>query len=251
AYDPALVSAWPHVVVIEPHSSGLALSRTMVRAGARVTMLTAPGDEWETHSRGAEHVIASWEPDGEPCLSALERLAAESDELVVLPASDRGSELLAKHPDRVPSHARAFEVTGAGHLALMDKQTADGIARRAGVNVPWTRTVHSLDELDELARALRRGARVRRRGRGGRRPSARATAARRRRDAVVPVRPGRRRRRRRGDRDPARRRQLPAVLRLSQAATGPARLRRDGRRLLGAAAGDDRAGESGARRGRL
>jgi len=146
------VSAWPHVVVIEPHSSGLALSRTMVRAGARVTMLTAPGHEWETHSRGAEHVIASWEPDGEPWLAALERLAAESDELVVLPASDRGSELLAKHPDRVPSHARAFEVTGAGHLALMDKQTADGIARRAGVNVPWTRTVHSLDELDELAR---------------------------------------------------------------------------------------------------
>jgi D-aspartate ligase len=145
------VSAWPHVVVIEPHSSGLALSRAMVRAGARVTVLTAPGHEWELYSRGVERVVASFQPDGEPWLAAIERLAAASDELVLVPATDRASELLAKRADRVPANARAFEVSGAGHLALMDKETADAIARNAGVNVPWTKAVHSLEELDELA----------------------------------------------------------------------------------------------------
>jgi len=145
------VSAWPHVVVIEPHSSGLALSRAMVRAGARVTVLTAPGHEWELYSRGVERVVASFQPDGEPWLAAIERLAAASDELVLVPATDRASELLAKRADRVPANARAFEVSGAGHLALMDKETADAIARRAGVNVPWTKVVRGLEELDELA----------------------------------------------------------------------------------------------------
>jgi predicted ATP-grasp superfamily ATP-dependent carboligase len=146
------VSDWPHVVVLEPHSSGLALSRAMVRAGARVTNIVTPGHEWETHSRGVERAIAPFDPDGEQWLQAIERLAAESEELVLFPATDRGSELLAKHAERLPANARAFEVSGAGHLALMDKETADGIARGAGVNVPWTKAVHSLEELGELAR---------------------------------------------------------------------------------------------------
>ena len=145
------VSAWPHVVVLEPHSSGLALSRAMVRAGARVTNVVAPGHDWETRSRGVESVEASFEPGGEPWLAAIERLAAASDELVLIPATDRGSELLAQAADRIPPNAHAFERSGAVHLALMGKETADVIARRAGVAVPWTKVVHSLAELDALA----------------------------------------------------------------------------------------------------
>ncbi|HEX4805301.1 MAG TPA: hypothetical protein VFU94_05320 [Conexibacter sp.] len=146
-------SSWPHVVVLEPHSSGLALSRAMVRAGARVTNVVAPGHDWETRSRGVGRVIAPFGGDGEPWMAAIERLAAASEELVLFPMTDRGSELLAKQARHVPANARAFEVSGAGHLALMDKETADGIARRAGVNVPWTAVVHSVEELDELAGA--------------------------------------------------------------------------------------------------
>ncbi len=144
---------WPHVVVLEPHSSGLALSRAMVRAGARVTNVVAPGHDWETRSRGVERVIAPFGDDGAPWLAAIERLAAAGEQLALFPMTDRGSELLAKQAARVPANARAFEVSGAGHLALMDKETADGIARRAGVNVPWTAVVHSVEELDELAGA--------------------------------------------------------------------------------------------------
>jgi D-aspartate ligase len=145
------VSAWPHVVVLEPESAGLALSRAMVRAGARVTMVVQPGHELETRSRGVEHVVASFAPGGEPWLEALGRLAAGGGELAVLPMTDRGSELLAKQAERLPPNARAFERTDAAHLALMDKETADGIAREAGVAVPWTWVVHAVAELDELA----------------------------------------------------------------------------------------------------
>lgn len=145
--------AWPHVVIIEPHSSGLALGRAMIRAGARVTHVVAPGHDWETHSRGVEHAIAAFEPGGEPWLDALVQLARDGDgeQLAVFPATDRGSELLARARDRLPSNVHAFELSGDAHLALMDKETADGIARRAGVAVPWTAVVHDLDELRTLA----------------------------------------------------------------------------------------------------
>lgn len=137
--------------MLEPHSSGLALSRAMVRAGARVTNVVAPGHDWETRSRGVEKALAPFGGDGGPWLEAIERLAAGSEELAVFPMTDRGSELLVKQAERVPANVRAFELSGAGHLALMDKQTADGIARRAGVNVPWTHAVGSAEELEALA----------------------------------------------------------------------------------------------------
>jgi D-aspartate ligase len=145
------VSDWPHVVVLEPESAGLALGRTMVRAGARVTHIASPGHDWETRSRGVERVIASFSPDGERWLEAIQQLAADGDELVVLPMSDRGSELLWRRAEHIPANVRAFELSGDAHQALMDKGTAEGIARRAGVAVPWTQIVHSVTELDALA----------------------------------------------------------------------------------------------------
>jgi predicted ATP-grasp superfamily ATP-dependent carboligase len=147
-------SDWPHVVVLEPESAGLALARAMVRAGARVTQVVAPGHDWETHSRGVEHVVAAFDGDGGPWLEAIERLAANEDgELAILPMTDRGSEMLVMARERLPSNARAFERAGDAHMALMDKQTADGIARRAGVRVPWTQVVGSVAELEALAHA--------------------------------------------------------------------------------------------------
>jgi len=122
-----------------------------VRAGARVTHVVAPGHEFETRSRSVEHVVAPFAGDGEPWLEAVERLAGrEHGDLVVLPMTDRGSELLVLARDRLRSNVRAFERSGEAHLALMDKQTADGIARSAGVAVPWTQAVNSLAELEEL-----------------------------------------------------------------------------------------------------
>jgi D-aspartate ligase len=142
---------WPHVVVIEPHSAGLALARTMVKAGARVTMIAQPGNDWETHSRGVESVVDDFGERGESWVAAIERLARASGTLAVLSASDRGSELLVHARERLPANVLTFEHPGSAHLTLMHKQTAEGVARRAGVNVPWTTAVRTLEELEAIA----------------------------------------------------------------------------------------------------
>ena len=164
----------------------------MVRAGARVTHVVAPGHDCETHSRGVERVVAPFADDGEPWLEAIERLAAEDDgELVVLPMTDRGSELLALARDRLPPNVLAFERSGDAHLALMDKR--DGRRDRAprgrpgavdagreqprragGARVAGAVAVRrQADPLARLARPLRRGARVR----GARTPRRRRAAS--------------------------------------------------------------------------
>jgi len=148
---PGSARSWPHVVVIEPHSAGLALARTMVKAGARVTMIAQPGNDWETHSRGVESVVTDFDERGESWLQAIQRLAHDGDELAVLSASDRGSELLVEGREQLPANVLAFERTGDAHLTLMHKERAEAVARRAGVNVPWTAAVRTLDELEALS----------------------------------------------------------------------------------------------------
>jgi D-aspartate ligase len=138
---------WPHVVALDPHSAGLAIARRMVREGARVTMLDEPG-RWEGASRGVKAVVAPFDADGEAWIAALERIGASGEEAVLIPASDRTSELLVRHADRLPLNLRRFEAPDSAHMALMDKQTADGIARRAGVPVPWTTRVRDATELE-------------------------------------------------------------------------------------------------------
>jgi D-aspartate ligase len=140
---------WPHVITLDPYSAGLALGRRMVRAGAQVSAIAVAGHDWETHSRGVTGVIAPFDGDGEPWIAALQQLAARHDDVAVLPATDRACELLIRAADRLPGHLRMFERPGSAHGALMDKDTADTIARRAGVAVPWTARVRSEAQLEE------------------------------------------------------------------------------------------------------
>jgi D-aspartate ligase len=144
---------WPHVVVLEPHSAGLALARTMVKAGARVTMIAQPGNDWENRSRGVESIVVDYGEHGESWIEAIDQLARSGGELVVLSASDRGSAALVRAHGRLPENVLAFERADSAHLALMHKETAEPIARRAGVNVPWTAAVRTPDELEALAAA--------------------------------------------------------------------------------------------------
>jgi D-aspartate ligase len=139
---------WPHVVVMDPWTAGLAVARRMTRAGAEVTMVALPGHHWETYSRRVHRVIASYGPGGANWIATLEQVAARSEQVVVLPATDHASELLIAAAARLPENVRAFERDGHGHRALMDKATADDIARRAGVKVPWTRVISTHQDLE-------------------------------------------------------------------------------------------------------
>lgn len=149
-----LEGPWPHVVLLEPFNAGLAVGRRMVRLGARVTLILEEGHSLESHSRGVESVLAPFEPAGRPWLEALRRIASRATEhetVAVLPATDRGSELLVRAIDELPENVRAFERRDGTHLALMNKEHADAIARRAGVPVPW---MARIEDSSELERAL-------------------------------------------------------------------------------------------------
>jgi D-aspartate ligase len=146
-----MTADWPHVVLLDPWTAGLAMARRMVRAGATVTMVALPGHHWETYSRGVRRAIESFGSDGAPWLQALRRIAAGGEQIVVIPATDRACELLIRGHRELPENLTMFERSAQGHLPLMDKQTADGIARGAGVHVPWTAVIET--ELD-LERAV-------------------------------------------------------------------------------------------------
>jgi D-aspartate ligase len=139
--------------VLEPASAGLAFSRRMTRLGARVTLVVTPWSPEDARSRGAESVIAPYEPNGEPWTAALHELAAEAGDqpLLVVTATDRGSELLIRAAPELPPNVRIFEGPDSAHLPLMDKQSADAIARRAGVNVPWTAELRDEETFERLA----------------------------------------------------------------------------------------------------
>jgi predicted ATP-grasp superfamily ATP-dependent carboligase len=143
---------WPHVIVLDPFTAGLAVARRMVRLGARVTIFLEPNDPWAARARHVETVLAPF-ADGGAWLAQLHRVAADAKRAVVLPATDRSCELLLRHREQLPENLLAFERPGEAHLALMDKQRADGIARSAGVAVPWTARIDSVRELDRVAAA--------------------------------------------------------------------------------------------------
>jgi D-aspartate ligase len=138
------------VIVLDPFTAGLAVARRMVRLGARVTIFLEPIDPWAARARHVETVIAPF-ADGQVWLQELHRVAANAEQTVVLPATDRSCELLIRSAELLPDNLLAFERSGDAHLALMDKEQADGIARSAGVAVPWTTRVSSLEELDAIA----------------------------------------------------------------------------------------------------
>ncbi|MCW3017889.1 MAG: hypothetical protein JWN10_197 [Solirubrobacterales bacterium] len=139
---------WPHVVILDPFTAGLAAARRMVRLGARVTMLVDPGDMFVDRTRGVHSIVTPFGADGGGWLELLQRIAASGDEIVALPTTDRSCELLLDTAHLLEPNVRMFERGSVVHRALMDKEQANAIARTAGVRVPWSAIVNSPSELD-------------------------------------------------------------------------------------------------------
>lgn len=137
----------PHVVVLDPFNAGLAFARRIAGLGGRVTFVIDPTEPEVARSRSAESLIVPFESENDSWPAALRELAGSGEKLLVLPATDRGSELLARTAPDLPANIVAFEAPGSAHMTLMDKERADGVARSAGVPVPWTATLSSLDDL--------------------------------------------------------------------------------------------------------
>jgi predicted ATP-grasp superfamily ATP-dependent carboligase len=130
------------VVLLDPNNGGLAAARSLVRAGRRVAVVATPENGFTARTRrGNGQVVGTggW-------LAALETIAARGP-AHVLTGGDVTSAWLAENAGRLPAGVRAFETQDGAHLPLMAKDSADAIARRAGVLVPWTATVAGEAEL--------------------------------------------------------------------------------------------------------
>lgn len=124
----------------------------MGRLGASVTVVVTPWSPEDAKTRFAASILAPYEPDGAPWLAVIKQQAAVSDDpLVVVTATDRGSELLARSAAELPPNVRIFESADSAHMALMNKESADAIARRAGVNVPWTAQMSDQETFERLS----------------------------------------------------------------------------------------------------
>lgn len=139
------------VVVLDPCSAGLAFARRIVRVGGHVTLLVDPSEAAVARSRGTQSEVTPFEPGGERWLATLRELAVSGQTLLAVPATDRASEMLSCADPALPSNVIAFERPGSAHLRLMNKESADAIAHRADVNVPWTEVLNSLEDLERVA----------------------------------------------------------------------------------------------------
>ena len=46
------MTRWPHILLLDPYSAGLALARRMIPRGARVTVFVEPQESFVARSRG-------------------------------------------------------------------------------------------------------------------------------------------------------------------------------------------------------
>jgi D-aspartate ligase len=137
----------PHVLILEPSNGGLAVARSLVRDGFRVSVVVPPEQAFVAASRGVEgHVVRPHE-----WVDALTSLVGEGP-VGILAGADRASVFLAEVRHMLPATALTFEHARSVHVALMQKDSADAIARRAGVLVPWTASAGHSDELATAAR---------------------------------------------------------------------------------------------------
>src|SRR4051794_7667011 len=133
-------------VVLDPFNGGLAFARALVRAGQPVTVMAGGVNAFAARPRRADGRVV----DRDGWAQARGGVAAGGPAVVVT-GTDAGSEHLAVRRAGLPAGLIAFEGQDDVHLPLMDKQEADAIARRAGVRVPWTRSVASGEELAAAA----------------------------------------------------------------------------------------------------
>jgi predicted ATP-grasp superfamily ATP-dependent carboligase len=140
-----------NVIVLEPYNGGLALARSLVRAGHPVTMVVGEELSYMARTRGAAGRVLAAGQGQDAIRPALAELA-EQGPAVVVTGADTATEWLARHRAELPDGLRTFEGPGSGHLELIGKERAYEIAAAAGVAVPWMRPVQTVDELADAAR---------------------------------------------------------------------------------------------------
>ncbi len=138
------------VIMLDPLNGGLAAVRSLRASGEHVVVIAGSDNSFTARSRGVEGHVVPFAGDGGARLDLLSALAGRGPH-ALLTGSDSASAWLAEARDRLPDGIVCFEAADDSHAALMGKDTSDEIARAAGVAVPWTAPIHSLEDLDAVS----------------------------------------------------------------------------------------------------
>jgi D-aspartate ligase len=140
--------ATPPAILLGGDFTALSVARSLAAAGVRVHALGGP-TEPVRHSRFCAEFV-----DGAENLQerALEYLESAPSGAVVLPCSDDGLELVARHRTSLLELGLVpIEADSELLLALLDKERTHGLAAKAGIAVPETVSIRDEDELRAVA----------------------------------------------------------------------------------------------------
>ncbi|MDQ2724153.1 MAG: hypothetical protein M3Y36_01445 [Actinomycetota bacterium] len=133
--------------------NALSVARTLWRRGVAVDVLAGSiSDSPVQHSRAARSYVQLTEGQ-DPTDAWLDWLRTSAQPSVVLPCSDEGLELIARHRHSLTAVGhQPIEANDEVLLAMLDKSRTYELARQIGVPAPQTITVAVTDDLDLLDR---------------------------------------------------------------------------------------------------
>jgi len=142
--DPALPA-----VLLGGAVNALSVARSLWRRGVAVDLLAdGRSDSVSVYSRACRRYVR---PSSEDVSGDWMRWLAGEPSAALLPCSDEGVEFIARNRPALESMGhRPIEADDDALLAMLDKQRAYELARRAGVPAPRTKAVTSVAELEDL-----------------------------------------------------------------------------------------------------
>ena len=141
----------PPAYVLGAHEAGLAVIRSLARAGITVVAVTTSPNEHGRRSRAASRTVTAPDPAtrSREYVDLLIRLAASDGPGVVFPTTDEALEAVAAHRDELARHHLVACSDDAVAQTFLDKSRTDAVALKVGVDVPQTASPASGEELDD------------------------------------------------------------------------------------------------------
>jgi len=143
-------------LVISGHYAGLAVMRSLGRAGIPVVALHHSADDFGHRSRWVSQDIHVANPEHEEnaFVERLVELAADFPGALLIPTSDEAVKAVARHKERLDKHYVVACVEWTIAERFIDKMHTYALAAELGVPAPRTVVAHSIDDLETAREAL-------------------------------------------------------------------------------------------------
>ncbi|CAA9233347.1 MAG: hypothetical protein AVDCRST_MAG54-1128 [uncultured Actinomycetospora sp.] len=147
----------PPAYVVGGYEAGLAVVRSLGRAGVPVIAVVTSPRETTPHSRWVTAAVTVPDPADETAefAAALLRLADEHGPGLLVPTTDESLEAVAAHHAELSARHVVACSTDSVAQGFLDKRITSDIAERVGVEAPRTVSPGSYDELESLVDRLR------------------------------------------------------------------------------------------------